>query len=118
MDKRKTMKHLPPLVKMVEISIICVGGGDVAPFFTKPAFIHPYLCEISRRTRIWHPFCPIQGCQTDFQKMQNFPSKISKTEGKFWGKWRGILKKAANFTAQKQHFMSCSGQVFSLNCDI
>ena len=26
------MKHLPPLVKMVEISIICVGGGDVAPF--------------------------------------------------------------------------------------
>ena len=53
-----------------------------------------------------------QQCQTDFQKMQNFPSKISKTEGKFWGKWRGILKKAANFTAQKQPFMSWSGQFF------
>ena len=63
MDKRKTMKHLPPLVKMVEISIIYVGGGDVAPFFTKPAFIHPYLCKISRRTRIWHPFCSISNIQ-------------------------------------------------------
>ena len=64
-----------PYWEWLKFQLFCLGGGDEAPFFTKPAFLHPNLCKISRRTRIWHPFCSISNIQPatgHFEFLWNF----------------------------------------------